>query len=575
MFTQKQSALFERKASVSQGGTATATVDSPFVKAGMKKSAETLSGNGALKYKTTGDHFVDQFGKLGGMKKPRPFQEIAADCEQLWSLDKRLAIVFMLYIRMITRVVSLFNGLSTSVAQKGAELRHEGIMRMIWLHTKQQDSFWKNIGLFVSVGSWKDIVTMLQYDLVYNGWKGRVLNWERFGHLMLSGLKNEKVNNLIKKYLPQIKANSACTTVEAQADNLIAKWICSLVFGSKESSYNYKQYRKLKTSGTAHDWQKLISQRKFDEVNFESIHGRALNLLVKSKFLKNHNLVDKYTKWITKADLAVKYTGFVHELFKGLGANGAQSRSVPVTYRTLVSMPVHEQETINKQFTTLVTKAGENPEQSRLIVVRDTSGSMGSEAPGTEMSCYAVAKALALYFSYFLKGRFQDAWIEFNEDAQMHKWQGNTPLERWFNDNSGFVGSTNFQSVVNLFVQIKNHTGVPESEFPTGILCISDGEFNPGMLGKTNVDTALWTLRDGGFSEEYVSNFVIALWNLENKHYGARSGVKFETHGEVQNVFYFSGYSAATVSFLTGKIKTARELFDEAMNQEILQMVEL
>lgn len=46
-------------------------------------------------------------------------------------------------------------------------------------------------------------------------------------------------------------------------------------------------------------------------------------------------------------------------------------------------------------------------------------------------------------------------------------------------------------------------------------------------------------------------------------------------HGDVQNVFYFSGYSAATVSFLTDDIKTAAELFDAAMNQEVLSLVKL
>lgn len=127
-----------------------------------------------------------------------------------------------------------------------------------------------------------------------------------------------------------------------------------------------------------------------------------------------------------------------------------------------------------------------------------------------------------------------------------------------------------------MFCNIKAQ-GVPESEFPTGILCISDGEFNPGQLGKTNVETALNTLRYAGFSEEYIQNFVIVLWNLQNRYYGrGNSGNKFETFGsEVPNVFYFSGYSAATVSFLTSKIKNAKELFEAAMQQEILQMVEV
>jgi hypothetical protein len=569
MFTAKKKALFKTTAT-SAGGTTTAKKS--FVTAAKKKSAETTSLNGALKYKTTGNPFVDQFGSLGGYKTPRPFTDIAADCETLWATGKhKVMVAFILYIRMITRIVTLFSGVSTKASQRGAELKHEGIMRMIWLHNKQESTFWKNIGLFVSVGSWKDITTMLQYDLVYNGWEDKVLNWNKFGDLILSALKNPGTSELLKKYLPQIKTNSACKTVEAQADNMIAKWICSLVFGPKESSKNYKQYRQLKTSGTAHQWQQLISKRKFEEIDFGTIHGRALHLLVKGKFLKNAGLEAKYKSWIEAPETEAKFTGFVHELFKDLGGDEASGSTRSGKYPTLTSVPAHVQETINKQFATLITK-GQSSEMTKLIVVRDTSGSMSNEADGTGMTCYAVAKAIALYFSEFLKGEFANAWIEFNNKAQMHSWIGKTPLEKWYNDKSGFVGGTNFQSVISLFCALR--TDIPEEDFPTGILCISDGEFNPGQINQTNVETALAALRSAGFSKEFTDNFVIVLWNIQHK--GGKGGNKFETYGgDVPNVFYFSGYSAATVAFLTSKIKNAEELFDEAMRQEILEMVEL
>jgi len=202
------------------------------------------------------------------------------------------------------------------------------------------------------------------------------------------------------------------------------------------------------------------------------------------------------------------------------------------------------------------------------------AGSMGQTATGTNMSCYDIAKALALYFSEFLKGHFADNWIEFNSSAKMHTWLGETPLDKWYNDKTSYVGSTNFQSVIQLLCSIKKQ-GVAESDFPTGILCISDSEFNPTALGKTNVDTALSTLKSAGFSDEYVSNFVIVLWNLQSDAYGPTTGKKFETYGNVPNVFYFSGYSAATVSFLTSKIKNAEELFLEAMDQEVLNLIKI
>lgn len=551
MFNSKQITLFGSKSTTSA-----------FVNAGMKKSAETLSGNGALKYSSTGNNFVDQFGVLGSYKAPRSYNEIASDCSILYAQSRKFFVMFVLYIRMITRVVSLFNGRKTSSVQRGAGLRHEGIVRMIWLHVNNPELFWKNITLFISVGSWKDIIQMLSYDLQYNGWNNRVLNWSEFGNLLLAGLENPQHSELIKKYLPQIKVNSRCKTLEAQADNIIAKWICSLLYGSKSDSTIYRKYRKLKTSGTAHQWQQLISQGKFLKINFDTIHGRALAQLVSSNFLQNHGLEKKYEEWISKKPIA-KFTGFVHELFEKLPQKKYQI------------------DTLNAQFMGLIETAKKNAKtNTSMIVVRDTSGSMVSTASGTKMSCFDIAKALALYFSYMLPdGVFANSWIEFNSNAKMHLWKGSTPYEKWTNDHSQAFSSTNFQSVIDLFVQIRRN-GVSEIDFPTGILCISDGEFNPGQLNKTNVQTALSKLSQV-FSSEYVDNFKIVLWNLQSNYYGSTTGKKFETYGDQKNVYYFSGYEASTVAFLTGvegqksTPKNASELLKAAMDQEVLNMVEI
>ena len=577
MFDTKQSQLFSvpvktaKSTSTTSGVLNKGSAKPAFVQAALVKSVQTRSGNGAVKLSSTLDPFVDQFGKLGTFKAPRPFADICKDTETLWADDRLTAVKFAAYLRTITRKVQLPDGTTTSESQKGGELKFEPIMRMIWLSQKSPEVFWKNIGLFVALGSWHDIFSMLQYDLVYNGWENRKLDWNQMGNLILSALDNPKTVDLVKKYLPQIKSRSACKSVESQANCMIGKWICSLLFGAKENSFNYKKYRMLKTSGSAHDWQKLISQRQFDKIDFSKIHGRALSLLVRSKFLKNQSLTEKYAAWVAKPETEVKYTGFVHELFAGLPAVTGYGA------KGLISIPQHQQDTINKQFATLVKKGKDERKenQANFIVVRDTSGSMGSLATGTKESCYNVAKALALYFSEFLTGRFADSWIEFNSTAQMHTWKGNTPLEKWYNDPSNYVGSTNFQSVVTLFASLKKQ-GLDESEFPTGILCISDGEFNPSMLGKTNVETARTVLRLAGFSAEYVEKFQIVLWNLQSNAYGPTTGQKFETTADAPGTYYFSGYSASVISFLTGhEILTARQLFDVAMEQEILSMITL
>lgn len=558
MFTTKKSpAKTTPKAAVS-------TTSNSFVAAAGKKSAETLSGNGALKYSTTGSALVDSFGRMGAWKTLRPFNEIVADFQKLWAENPLNAVKFSLFLRTIPRRVNLPDGTTTEEPQKGAELKHEPIMRMIWLAIDKPETFWKNILLFVSVGSWHDVFTMLQYDYVYNGWVGRKLDWNKFGDLIIAALKNERTSELVKKYLPQIRANSTCKTIEAQANNAIAKWLCSVFFGGKAGSHaNYKTYRKLKSSGTAHQWQQLISKRKFDELDFGKIHGRALSILVRGKFLKNHGLSEVYSSWVKKPGTEVKYTGFVHELFEGVGIS-------------ITAIDPNRRETINKQFDTLVSKAkGSETPQTSLIVVRDTSGSTQGMCTGTNSSVYNVGKALALFFSEFLTGAFSNTWIEFNSTALLHEWEGRTPVEKWCNDKSSFIGNTNFQSVIELLVHVKK-SGVPESDFPKGIVCISDSELDPAQVGKTNVESALDSLRKAGFSEGYVSNFIIVLWNLQSSFYGKGTGEKFETVGGVPNVYYFGGFSPSVISFLTsGKVETALELVEKSLDQEILGLVQL
>lgn len=562
MFTQKQAQLFSVPAKKSSTVPPVFNVPNAFINAGLKKSVETTSGNGALKLSSTLDPFVDSFGKLGSYKAPRSFSEIEKDCELLWGSDKITSIKFISYLRTITRKTQVYDTV-TDEPQMGGELKHEPIMRMIWLSQKAPDVFWKNIGLFVSLGSWHDVFTMLQYDLVYNGWDNRKLDWDKFGVFILTALSDEKTSNLVKKYLPAIKARSDCKTVESQANCMIGKWLCSLIFGHKDNSSFYKKYRNLKTSGTAHDWQKLISQQKFDKIDFNKIHGRALNLLVRSKFLKNQNLSEKYKEWVGDPKTKVKYTGFVHELFSNLPY-------------ALSLLDGNSQETINKQFATLVEKGKSDKKDTSTnwLPVIDTSGSMGSIATGTTTSCLNIAKSLALYFSEFLEGRFTGTFAEFNSTAKMHQWVGNSPIEKWYNNKCNYIGSTNFQSVIDLIVSIKTQGGVDESEFPTGILCISDGEFNPSQLGKTNVETARAKLQNAGFSPHFAENFQIVLWNLQSNAYGSMTGKKFETTATAKGTFYFSGYNGSVISFLTGsEVLTSRDLFDRAMDQTVINMI--
>ena len=573
MFTAKQTNLFGTDKQKTSG---TMTVPTqPFLRAGIEKSVTTTAlGNGAKKVLTTGSDFVDQFGKVTNYKKPRTYQEISNDMSVLWNQNPFLTMCLLFYIRMITRIVQFFDGSKTESTQRGQGLKHEGIFRMIWVGINYPETFVKNIPLFISVGSWKDIITMLSYDLQYNGWKDRKLDWDFLGKVILSGLGNSNTSELVKKYLPQIKANNQCKTLESQADNMIAKWICSLLYGGKgqEDSYkNYKSYRLLKSNGTAHQWQQLISKKLFDQINFDTIHGRALAQLVGGKFLKNQGLESKYQQWIESKPVA-KFTGYVYELFTPLGTS---------TRQMFNHLQKYQIDTINKQFLQLVEVArnGMKDGDNGYIGVLDTSASMTSLVPGTKVSSYSVGKGLTLFMSYLLKGRFNSCYLEFSDSTIMKQWKGNTPVEQLCNDNSSIVASTNFLSVADHFGKILKE-GVPESEFPKGIVCFSDGCFNSTGNNKSNFRSLLERLSSFGFSKEYVNNFQVILWDIPNGYYG-KSQTAFESFADTPNLFHISGLDGSALAFLTGvngqkALPTnSDELFLAAMDQQVLQMIEI
>jgi len=573
MFTEKKNSLFEVP---TKKGVKTANVASsnPFINSGLKKTAETLSGNGALKYSSSGNDFVNQFSSMSGYRAPRPFGDIAKDMSILAAINLRLAVAFVLFLRIITRVVSLFDGTKTSVVQRGAGLKHESIVRFMWLGIYKKDIFYKNLHLLVSAGSWNDIFYMLQYDLIHNGWNGRTLDWNFIGKFILAGLENSRTNNLVKKYLPQLKAKSNCKTVNAQADNLIAKWISSLLFGEKESSYNYKKYRLLKTSGTAHEWQKLISKGKMLEIDFDSIHGRALSQLVSSKFLTKNGLVTSYENWIASKPIA-KFTGYVYELALKIKSDMAKYLS----------------DTINAQFNMLIETARKNLSSQGLrpISVLDCSGSMDSpmyigDGKVGKLKSIQLAMSSAIFFNECLNtgSPFYNTYLSFSNKTEMHEFKGGNFVEKYTLTRRNGWGGTNFESVFDFFVDFKvKNPNVSEDLIPNFIVCFSDGEFNR-VRGSviTNVEVGRNKLKEI-YSREFAENFGICFIDTPNTFYSSRPEPKFETFGDVKNVFYFSGYDLSPLAFLFGVEgqtsipKTAEEMFEASMNQELINMIEI
>lgn len=574
MFDRKRTSIYEVTPKVTKGsGINAPKFENIFQREAYKMEHETTSGNGSLKYDTSGNVFVDDFAAVGNYRKPREFAEVSQTMERLWAVDPLTAIKETVYIRLITRNPKLFTGKKLSV-QRGQGLKSEFFMRIIWLATTHPKVFKKNLPVFITAGSWDDIFEILRLDLEYNGAVNKVLDWKYIIKFIVGGLADDGQTNLVRKYLPQIKPLKKCTSLRSQSNNFIAKKIVKEIFDYGEAEEGkwraYKMYRELKASGNAHKWQQAISRQDYLNLDFDSIAGRALAKLASSKFLENHNLTEAYEEWLAAKPVA-KFTGFVYELFPDNDCYNSGRKTVLKPYQI---------DTVNKQFMSLIETAKQDMNRkTNLIAVLDTSGSMTCKAAGLEVSAYHVAKSIALYFSYLLEGKFANTVLEFSDRCLMKQWRGDTPYEKFTKFSGNGWYSTNLLSVADLFIQLRDR-GYKEEDFPTGILCISDGEFNSAGRNKT-VFERFRELLGTRFSKEYVDNFVMVLWDIPNGFYSSNIRPKFESLCDDNYTFYMSGLDPAGIAFLTGKTpvesipKNALELFQAAMNQELLNMLTL
>lgn len=565
-----------------------------FVAESLKESAVTMTGNGGKAYETSGlGPFIDQFANTGAYLQ-RDEKDIFSDMAATYAYDPKTAIQFTIYLRIITRNVKDWEGEELGL-HKGGGFKKEAILRMYWLGVHHYEEFANNLPLFISAGSTKDLIELMTFDLLIQGetatseedaWQRKALDWEEMADFVKAALSGPHAK-LMQSYLPTIRARSACNTARAQARVVVGKFLASKLVGKD----NYKAYRKLK-NGHGKKWQAQISKGLMKEIDFKSIHGRALAKLVGSKFLENQGLYKDYVEWI-KSQPVAKFTGYVHELVP----------SESFTRWRMGSLKLAQEITANKQFKGLIeTVKAENKGETNLLCVIDTSGSMMGDIPGAKVSALHVATSLTVYFSELLEGPFKNVFYEFSDTCKAHRFKTEEFCDKMREVGKlNTIGTTEFLSVAQKLVKIKNQ-GVHEEDFPKGILAMSDGEFNsmggsvfsygrgrqtlPDM--KTSFEKFREILQEGGFSEAYVNDFKIILWDIRNDYYGTASKSKFQTYGKTKNNFHISGFDGAAITFLlggeevideeTGEKKvvtpqTPEEMFEAAMNQELLKRV--
>lgn len=545
-----------------------------FISKVMSSKGSAYTENGATSYVSTGSELVDQFGKAASFRG-RDFSVVSDDQARLWAENPDAALKFPFYLRLITREAKLSDGTKTEKVQRGAGVKDEAFKRFVWIMKTHPEEFYRNLYLIPIVGSWKDIWQILFYA-EQNGVKA---DKSKFFEVIAEGISSDLQVDLVKKYLPRIRSTKKCKTDWSIATNNYAKEFVSWADRQLDGTFNSESYRHLKSSGEAHTFQKIICGRRYDELNFKTIPGKALLNLVSGKFLENHGLTDKYVEWI-KSQPVAKFNGYPYELGHKLGHNNNISLATKIT--------------IDKQFDNLIQTGEKNNGaiKGNVWCALDTSGSMSCTIPGSDVTALDVCKSLGIYFSTLNKGAFHKNVIMFDSTSQVKQLSGSFS-EMWAQIPYDAWGSTNFQSIVDEIVRIrKQNPQIPLEDYCTTILVVSDMQFNPAnghyYWGQstsmedyiTNIETAKIKLCSV-FPSEWVDNFKFIWWDV-----ASRRTEDVPSTLDDSSSYFLSGFDGSVISLLLGgdseiidsktgekRLPTAEELVEIAFNQELISMV--
>ena len=414
--------------------------------------------------------------------------------------------------------------------------------------------------LFVLAGTWKDLWSENLID---------VIPTPKLVEMIIFGLNTASTRDLVLKYLPREQKGLTDYNKKKEA---LRRALC------EELGISNSFYRALKASGGAHKYQQLMSANRWDELDFNMFPSRALEALNKvSKkdgrtIVQRHGIEDAFASWLYSRD-SVNFTGYPYELILKV----RERRTLSAVDRALV----------NKQYEELKKKINNSGKGTGVLPVIDTSGSMFIyRVPNSEAMAIDVALSLGILLSDSLEGPFNRHFIGFSTTSTLQSLEGAdfySMATGLLSNRNRWMGSTNFASVIDLLVDLRNNNPeIPVSEFPTSLVVISDMQFNPtakkNYFGSNTREEDNSSVAQARLDEVGLGHIQLIWWYVAPDR-GGKPSHKYE-----DNRAYISGYDGSVVNVITGLEQksagrgksdlTSEQLMIEALSQELYLLVD-
>lgn len=434
----------------------------------------SVTENGAVGYATTGKNLLDMNFKISSYRN-KSDQEIIVDFKKAWYEDKELAIKFLFYVRDAREGAGERRLFRVVLKEIGDEL-DERVFDWIMKYGRADD-------LFV------------------------LINNVKLGNEMLLYIKNQLI-----KDGEAMQKGEPCS--------LLAKWMPSENTSSDETKKLAKQIRKFLKLNSKEYRQMLSTLRKYldvterklcanewSEVDYEKVSSQA-NLKYNSAFLRHdeqrrREYLGKLEKGEAKINSSVL---FPHDIVH-------KYKNERYWYNNKVKSKDAALEGMWKGLPDYVNG------ESKILVVRDGSGSMESSVGNTTTTALDVATALSIYFSEKQEGEFKDKFITFSANPKFIDLSNydnlHDKLERCYYEDE--CSNTDIEKTFDLVLKTAVNNHLEQKDIPD-LLIISDMEFDEarGYYARHN-DTKLFQVIGEKFNRAGYNLPKLIFWNVNSR----------------------------------------------------------
>lgn len=314
-----------------------------------------------------------------------------------------------------------------------------------------------------------------------------------------------------------------------------------------------KQYRKT-IVGLSNTVEQQLCAREFTNINYSHVPGVA---------------AARYQATFARHD-PKGFEAYKAALIKGTDKTVKVNAGAIFPYDVIKGLKHGDETVANTQWAALPDFTAGSKESIMCVV--DSSGSMTSPIPGSNVTALDVAVSLGLYLSERLKGIFKDTFITFSQRPILQHLKG-TLKNRMQGMITGEVANTNLQAVFDLILgaAVKHRLG--QEDLPSKVLIISDMEFDSatstgyGYYNKkepTNFKAIKEKYKTAGYDMPQ-----LVFWNVM-----ARNTTNVPVKATQQDVALVSGFSPAVVkSVLGNKSFTPRDVMLDTLMQERYNLV--